>query len=275
MKSVIFTLLMAISFVAQAECSSRLPLKGVLAITNCAPAGPNCIPGEQAMHDYAEAQEDDGPEVLSIALHGSPWHLYGPEFHILEVDELADMVRQQGSKIKRVVLYASWSGVSPEPNGKSTAQKLSAALGGMPVTGQDGFAWFAKDGKVSTTRQAFTNVQGGPYNIPKGDKVMASLTAGWFVFSQDVFEKEKNAAGMMRVGVGADVYLLCPERALKAFEAGAEMSNPVAAYNAAILRLERGKPGDREAAVLLLRRSAALHDRRAETKLASLRAAGK
>ena len=41
------------------------------------------------------------------------------------------------------------------------------------------------------------------------------------------------------------------------------------------MRRERGKPGDREAAVLLLRRSASYHDRKAETKLASLRAAGK
>lgn len=270
MKSAIFSLLLVFTAAAQADCATKLPVKGVLKVDNCTPVGPTCVPAGEAISVYAGAQKDDGPEVLSIALHGSPWRLYDAEYHIVGIDELAGMVKKQGRKIKRVVLYASWSGVPAEPGGKSIAQKLSAALNGMPVTGQDGFAWYAQDGKVSTTHQASTVVRGGPYSVPKGTKVMASLVAGWYVSGEPEYTKQGDAIGLMRVGVGADIYLLCPERALKAFEASAALLNPVAAYNAGIMRLERGNPGDRQAAVQLLKRSAAFRDVKALAKLVSM-----
>ncbi|MGD1075224.1 MAG: hypothetical protein ABR903_03980, partial [Thermodesulfovibrionales bacterium] len=58
--------------------------------------------------------------------------------------------------MKRIDLIASWTGVAPDRDGKSLAQKLSDVLNGLPVSGKDGFVWIAKNGAVRTTHQAFT-----------------------------------------------------------------------------------------------------------------------
>jgi hypothetical protein len=270
MKSIALAIIaFALQADALADCPTGLPVTGVLTVDNCTGASPVCRPAEQAVWEYSQAMKDDGPAVLSIALHGSPWHVYDREFHIIDIDELAAMVRKQGNKIKRVTLHASWSGTAP-PMGKSIAQRLSTALNGMPVSGQEGFVWYAKNGAVSTTRQAFTAMNGVAYQVAKDQKVMASLAAGWFVFAESHFVQQKDGQGMLRVGAGADIFLLCPERALKAFEDGAALSNPVAAYNAALMRLERNGQGDQDAALSLLNKAAVLGDKKAIDKLRKL-----
>jgi TPR repeat protein len=66
--------------------------------------------------------------------------------------------------------------------------------------------------------------------------------------------------------------MLCPEKALRAFEASAGAGNPIGAYNAALMRLERNGAGDRKAALALLRNAAAAGDLKARQKLAALTA---
>ena len=270
MKFLAFFIILASSFGAQAGCFSTTQLKGAIAIKQCAPASANCIRADDALHKYMDATPDDGPTILSIATHGSPWHLYDGDYHILEIEEVAAMVRQQGSKIKRVVLVASWSGNSLDPHAKSLAQKLSMALGGMPVTGQDGFVWVSPNGALHTTHQAFTGRQSGPYWVGKKDEVMASLVPGWAIELEDKFLKSGDAAGLMQVGAAKDIFMLCPEGALESYDQGAKMNNPIAAFTAAIMRLERAKPGDAAAAMALLKHSAAQGDKKAEQKLKSL-----
>jgi hypothetical protein len=270
MKILAFALILAFCSNANADCATKLPLKGVVSVEQCAPNTANCALAAEVLHDYIDAMPDDGPATLSIAMHGSPWHLYDPDYRIIEIDELAAMVRQQGSQIKRVVLHASWSSASLNPHFKSLSQKLSNALGGMPVTGQNGFMWVSRKGALRTTQQAFTGRISGPYWVGKNDEVMASLVPGWKIDLEDRFVKARDGDGLLQVGAAKDIFMLCPEGALASYEEGAALNNPIAAFNAAIMRLERGNPGDAAAAVVLLKQSAAQGDKKAEQKLASL-----
>jgi TPR repeat protein len=269
MKSSILLGLLTTCCIAQAECTSSLPLKGVVTVESCKPSSANCVRADQALNEYISAQRDDGPTVLSIGLHGGPWRVYDAHFRIIEIEELAAEVRRN-PKIKRVVLYSSWSGVAPSPGTKSIAQRLSTALNGMPVNGEDGFIWFAKGGAMSTTQQLATAYVSGSYWVPKGKKVMASLVAGWPLALEARFVETKDGPGLLRAAIRHDIFMLCPDRALSAFEAAAALSEPVAAYNAALMRLERGAFGDRESAVALLKRSAALGDKKSQQKLDTL-----
>jgi TPR repeat protein len=177
--------------------------------------------------------------------------------------------------LKRVVLVSSWTDVAPDRGNKSLAQKLSDALKGFPVSGMDGFLWIAKDGAMRTTRQAYTVKQGyGPYSIADGDEVMVSLAAGWPAELEDYFVKERNAEGIMQAGAGRDIYSLCPDRALQAFEAAAKLSHPIAAYNAAVMRLERNGEGDIEAATALLSQAASAGDKKSRARLQKLKQKG-
>lgn len=99
---------------------------------------------------------------------------------------------------------------------------------------------------------------------------MASLVAGWPLEYDDEFLEQGNADGVMRAGVGADVYMLCPDKALELYEAAAKLSSPIAAYNAAMIHLERGKEGDLKKAAILLSQAAALGDRKAAARLKGL-----
>lgn len=245
---------------AQADCPTTLPLKGTVNLDNCYPMGADCISASEALYQYADAMPDVGDEVLRISTHGSPWHIYGPDSRIMTIENLAATVRQQGSKIRQVILMSSWSGSSPDKHHQSLAQQLSSALGSMKVSGADGFLWYEKDGRTATTQQAFTLFASGPYAVRKGEKVMASMVAGWQAQFEETYAKQGNADGLLRAGVGHETFSLCPERALKAFDASAALGNQVAAYNSAILRLERGAKGDREAALALLRKAAAAGD---------------
>lgn len=265
-----FLLAIASCCSAQADCLTGIPLQGIVNVKQCDPASDHCMPAEEALHKYMGATPDDGPEVLSIATHSSPWHLFDQDYRILEIDELAAMVRQQGPKIKRVDLVASWSGVLPAPGSRSLAQKLSTALGGKPVTGQDGFVWVSQKGMLHTTRQAFTARLAGPYWVGGDDEVMASLVAGWPIDMEAQFIKDRDAAGLLRVGAAKEIFMLCPDGALKSYDDSAALNNPVAAFNAAIIRLERKQPGDVATAMKLLKQSADQGDKKAENKLKSL-----
>lgn len=68
-------------------------------------------------------------------------------------------------------------------------------------------------------------------------------------------------AGMLtRAAAGWDVFFLCPDKALAGFENAATKGSAIAAYNAALMRLERSLEGDRAAAISLLERAAMLGD---------------
>ncbi len=99
---------------------------------------------------------------------------------------------------------------------------------------------------------------------------MTSLVAAWPIAFEAALAVEHNAEGMLQVGVGYDVFMLCPEQTLKTFEESAALANPIAAYNAALMHLERGNPGDIEAAETLLKQSASAGDKRAQAKLQAL-----
>jgi len=259
--------LLAACAAAQADCPTTLPLKGALSLDNCYPMRKDCVRAADALYEYSHAAPDVGDEVLRISMHGSPWHLYGADSRIMTIDNLAGVVRQQGSKIREVILMSSWSGASPDKHHKPLAQQLSSALGDMKVSGSDGFLWYEMDGKTATTQQAYTLFVAGPYAVKKGEKVMVSLVEGWPAQFEDKFVKEKDAEGLLRAAVGHEVFSLCPERAWRAFDAAAALGNPIAAYNAAILRLERGKGGDRESALKLLKKAAAAGDQPAAALL--------
>jgi len=259
--------LLAACAAAQADCPTTLPLKGVLNLDNCFPMRKDCVSAEQALYEYSRASPDAGEDVLRISLQGSPWHFYDADSRILTVEDLAGMVRQQGSKIREVILRSSWSSASPDKHHKPLAQQLSEALGNMKVSGADGFIWYDRNGKTAVTHQAFTAFATGPYAVKKGEKVMASLVAGWPAQFEKTYAEQGNADGLLLAGVGHEAFSLCPARALKAFDAAAALGNPIAAYNAAILRLERGASGDREAALELLGKAAASGDKPAAALL--------
>lgn len=270
MKLALLCTLLASAVGAQAACPSSLRLKGTISLKSCAASEPNCVAAGPALYKYTKANKDDRPDVLSISITGSPWRLYDRDSHILEIDELAKRVRQEGKAIKRVVLKASWSGTAPDARTISLADKLSAALGGIPVSGKDGFLWISRNGATRTTQQAFTIARAGSYSVPEGEEIMVARVSGWLVDLEGEFTRTGNAKGLLLAAVGQDTYMLCPERALQLFEAAAKMSEPVAAFNAAIMRLERGAPGDAAAATALLRQSAAAGDRKAQSKLEAL-----
>lgn len=255
---------------AFAECESSIKLDGTVSVECCAPRE-KCIPAGKAVYEYTEAAKDD-PSLLSISMNASPWHLYDGDMRILTIEELAAMVKPNiGNGVKRVVLVASWTAVPPDVNSNSIAQKLSHLLNDFPVSGMDGFVWIAKDGTVRTTRQAFTIKQTCPYGIHPGDEVMVSLVAGWPIEFEENYIKKGDSDGIMRAGAGWDIYMLCPDKALQLFEAAAKLSNPIAAYNAALIHLERGKKTDLDAAIALLSQAAALGDKKAQDRVQQLK----
>lgn len=277
MKRLIIATLVAASFEAVANCKTSLPLQGAASIKTCNPQAEKCLSGMGALAEYSpKVKGSDDPAVLNISMHTSPWRFYGGDMRILSAEDVAELVREHVKKVKRIQLVASWTGVAPDASTKSLARKLSEALKGFPVTGMDGFLWVAANGATRTTRQAFTVKQGrGPYHVAPGDEVMVSLIAGWPAEVEDHFAKERNAEGILRAGAGWDIYFLCPERALQAFEAAARLSHPIAAYNAAMMRLDRREKGDVEAAAALLAQAAGKGDEKAQASLEKLRRDGR
>ncbi|UHQ21868.1 hypothetical protein LVB77_14460 [Lysobacter sp. 5GHs7-4] len=249
--------------------TSHLPLSGSISVTTCSPKqdATDCVYASQAVYEYMEAVPDSDA-LFTIGLQASPWRLYDGDMRILTIDEIADAVRPKlDGKVERVELIASWSGVSPEPGVPSLADQVSKALNGFPVKGEDGFLWLAKDGTRRTTRQAFTVREGaGSYFVPKGSEVLVPLAAGWPAYVQDQVA-EDDADMLTRAAAGWDVFFLCPDKALAGFEHAAAKGSAIAAYNAALMRLERRSEADRAAALALLERGAALGDEKSRARL--------
>lgn len=139
----------------------HLSLSGSATVETCgSQSSADCVYAGKALYEYMEAVPDSD-SVFTIGLQSSPWRMYDGQMRILPVDDVADLVRPElGGELERVELIASWTGVSPEPGVPSLADRVSKALGGFPVRGENGFLWLAQDGTRRTTRQAFTMREG-------------------------------------------------------------------------------------------------------------------
>ncbi len=258
---------------ARAECEHGFHLEGTLSVKDCDPKVDDCINGIRAIYEYGEKLDDGGDEVLTISIMSSPWRIYGPEMRIMRMRELTEIVKANlTEKIKSVVLYASWTENIPKGRTKSLSQELSESLKGFPVKGIDGFLWIKGNGDYYSTKQAFTIGGDFPYHIKDGDDLMVALPYGAFVHAQDHFIKEKNLRGLRYAAVGWDVFILCPDKALATFEMAAELSDTISAYNAAVIRLERGQEGDFEGATKLLTQAANAGDEKAQALLVEIKA---
>lgn len=276
-RALLFAILATLSLAAGAQCRPSLPVSGVESVRACDRKTTVCVDPEMALARYAERVEGfDDPAVPLVFIHASPWRFYDAESRIVTVAELADNIRPSLHRgVKRINLVASWSGVRPEPGTPSLAEQLSTALGGTPVTGADGFLWINRYGRMRTTRQMATTFQGTGYTVPEGGEVFISLAAGWRTHHSGHYASQRDAEGLLNAGVGSDLYMLCPEQALETFEYSALLGNPVAAYNAAVMRLERNGPGDAEAATALLSKAAKAGDDPARKRLEALRSSGR
>lgn len=255
---------------AALACDARLPLAGTVRVETCSPrstSDADCRYAADAVYEYSE-KIPDSDAVFTTTLQSSPWRLYDAQMRILTVDELAGAIRPGlGPGVERVELIGSWTGVSPAPGLPSLADRLSKALGGIPVKGEDGFLWLAADGSRRTTRQAFTAREGaGAYFVPRGGEVLVALAAGWPAYVEGSLADEPPEL-QSHAAAGWDLFFLCPEKALAGFERVAAHGSAIAAYNAALMRLERDADGDRETALALLERGAALGDDKSRSRL--------
>lgn len=253
-------------------CDEAPALEGVLSIPQCDPASAvgGCVPGGRAAFDALEALEIPG--VFTIGVQTSPWRMYGPEGRILPVDEVAAMIRaQRPDSDRRVHLVGSWTAARPDGSSETLAHRLSVALDGFPVDGSDGFLWLSPAGGMRTTRQAFSVWKTGPYSVERGADVLMALVPGASAQFEDQFARDGISEGVLQAGIGYDVFLLCPERALAAFERAAGMGNAIGAYNAGLIHAENG---DRSIAITWLEKAKTLGETKATTALATLREAG-
>lgn len=264
--------LFLLSAAVLAECKTDLPLRGALTVESCEAKAADCELASVLLYRYIQNYPND-PTELSAAMQTSPWHIYDAKQRILSVEEFAATLRPMlKAPIKKVRLIGSWTGVAPHKGGKSLAQKLSQALDGFPVEGMDGFLWVNKDGGLRTTHQAFTlRTISAPYRVKPGTEVMAALASGYLVDNYAHFDEKKDAEGLRLAGLGWDIFVLCPQRALEAYEASAALGNALSAYNAAMLLFERNEHGDKEAGRKWLEKAAQLGDSKAQARLQLLR----
>lgn len=250
------------------ESDHQLALSGTVTVETCSPQeSADCVFAGNVLHSYFAAAPDD-PAVMGVGLQSSPWRLYDADMRILTIEELAATVRANRDATEtRIELIGSWTGVSPSPGVPSLAEQLSMALDGFPVRGEDGFLWVKPDGSRRTTRQAYTAREGaGSYFLPKGGEVMPALAGGWPAFVEDRIPDDQPEL-LMRAAAGWDVFFLCPDKALAGFERAAAKGSAIAAYNAALMRLERGDMANRATALVLLERGVALGDAKSGTRL--------
>jgi len=247
-------------------CVKTSELEGVLRIPFCDPeAHADCRRAEEAVYEYTQTM--DMPGVLSIAAQTSPWRIYDGNHRILTVDELAIDMRALRTNEERAYLVGSWTARQPG-GGDSLAQRVSAALDGFPVDGTDGFLWLTAAGGLRTTQQAFSTWKSGPYRIREGEDVMAAMVPGAMTLFEDRLIADGLAEGVVAAGVGHDVFHLCPERALAAFERAAAMGSAIGAYNAALMH---GESGNRAKAIVALERAVTLGDEKAKARLVVMR----
>lgn len=250
-------------------CEPAKALKGTISIPICDPGakGDVCIPGHEAV--YAAMEALDIPNVFTIGIQTSPWRMYDGEDRIVTVDEMADSVRQgRPESDTRLRLVGSWTSARPDGNSDTLVQRLSAALDGFPVDGSDGFLWLSPKGDMRTTHQAFSVWKTGWYQLRKGDDVMLALVPGAMAEFEDTFAEEGRAEGVVRAGVGKDVFMFCPQGALAAFERAAGMGSPIGAYNAGVMHAEAG---DEATAIHWFEKAAALGDAKATPRLTAMR----
>ena len=250
-------------------CGPAKGLSGMLPIPTCTPGAqdPSCIPAHEAVYAATEAVEI--PAEFTIAVQTSPWRMYDGNDRILRVEEIAAVVRKQRPATDtRVRLVGSWTAARPDGEGQTLAQRLSAALDGFPVEGSDGFLWLGPKGEMRTTQQAYSIWQTGWYHVHRGEEVLVPLVPGAMAQFEDRFAADGNAGGVVRAGVGKDVFLLCPDGALAAFERAAGRGSAVGAYNAGVMHAEAGRRDD---AIRLLERAVALGDAKAGELLAAWR----
>ncbi|MBB4127303.1 hypothetical protein GGR77_002617 [Xanthomonas translucens] len=254
---------------AALACDNHLPLSGAVSVTTCSPreGSTDCVYSGKALYDYMEAVPDTDA-IFTIGLQASPWRMYDGEWRILTPEDVATIVRaQRDGNVQRVELVASWTGVSPGVDMPSLADRVSRALDGFPVRGEDGFLWLSKDGIRHTTHQAYTVREGaGSYFLPAGADLFVPLVAGWPTFVEgDLADTDLTL--LTQAAAGWDVMFLCPDKALAGFERAAAKGSAIAAYNAALMRLERGGDADRTIALALLERAAALGDEKSQARL--------
>lgn len=141
--------------------TSHFHLSGTLRVATCSPRqDPNCIYSCKALYEYMEAVPDS-EALFRIDLQASRWRLYDGEMRILAIEDGAEAIRQKlDGKLERAELVGSWTGVSPETGVPSQAERVSEALDGFPVKGEDRFLWLTKDGTRRTTRRTFTLREG-------------------------------------------------------------------------------------------------------------------
>lgn len=228
---------------------------------------------DEVLYSYLEKSKDE-PAQFSIAANASPWRFYDGDFRIVPLEDLATTVKKglsEKPEKKRVFLFSSWSAVAPAKGQPSLTERLSAAIGGIPVEGTDGFIWISPDGSWRTTRQAFTIKRGGRYRIAKGAELMISETIGQYLSAPIDKLKPEQSELAVRAGAAWDIYGFCPASALQAFELAAELGSTIGAYNAALMHLERNTRRDIAAARALLKKAAAAGDDKAKEKLRSVR----
>jgi TPR repeat protein len=141
----------------------------------------------------------------------------------------------------------------------------------MPVTGMDGFLWIDRTGKMRTTHQAYTGrFNTGPYGVKQGEEVLVPLAGAWASGLEENFPDD--AELLLNAAAGWDIFWHCPDKALAGFEVAAAKGSAIAAYNAALMRLERKQAGDADKALELFERGAALGDEPSVAQAAKLRA---
>lgn len=251
-------------------CLKSHELEGTLAIPACDQRNDvGCVEAAQAVYKYTELLRL--PEVVTVSLQTSPWRMYDAEDRILTIEELAALIRAKRTTETGVYLVGSWTAKLPGGDGETLAQKLSSELDALPVDGSDGFLWLTAKGGMRTTQQAISTWTTGPYSVRTGEDVMVSMVAGAMIQFEDRFAADGLAAGVVRAGIGHDAFVLCPDRALAAFERAAEMGSAIGAYNAALIHEHNGH---RAKAIAALERAVMLGDEKAKARLANLSGIG-
>jgi hypothetical protein len=253
------------------ECSGNLPVSGVVTLPSCDPKKGACLSATEVLNGYLEKTPDDAT-LFQVTLRASPWRFYDSTDRVLPAADLAQTIKEGLSKKpskKRVQLIASWSAVQPDPRTPSLTQKLSAAMGGVPTIGVDGFAWFKADGSWRTTRQA-TSIYSSHYLVSPGEDVMAAAADAAVLGLLDKPEATRDPEVLVAAGLAYDTFMLCPERALEYFRRASSLGSANGAWNAAQVLLDRGHKGDLEAAKGLLAAAAQRGDRAAAQALSRL-----